>query len=178
MTVALAYRETLPFAWHAAPAGDSEPPALWVEQNLRLLTAVATLNERARVEAETPGAVEFERLHHKFDLMIELLGALLRATQGLPAPWPLRIGGESLSWPLEAGAPAVGSVVDVTVYLHPAAPAAWRWRGTVEAHRDGELVLRYAGMPEALASALERQVFIRHRRSVADARSPAHRGEV
>src|SRR3546814_6944185 len=45
-----------------------------------MLTALVALGERVMVEVDTPGAAEFERLHHKFDLVIELLGALLRTT--------------------------------------------------------------------------------------------------
>ncbi|WP_154654799.1 PilZ domain-containing protein [Solimonas variicoloris] len=171
----LSYRDRLPLTWQTV-ATDG-PPVDWAAQNLRMLTALATLDERTRIEPETPGAQEFERLHHKFDLMIELLGALLRAAQPLPAPRPVCVGAEGLAWPLDADSPAPGACVDVRLYLHPSLPAPLQWRGRVLAHEDGEVLLQFAPWPEALAAAVERHVFTRHRRSVAGARSPVQRGD-
>lgn len=171
----LSYRDTLPLAWHAA-AGEL-PPA-WAEQNQRVLAAIATLDERSRVDPDRHDAQEFERLHHKFDVMIELLGALLRATQPAPTAMPVRLSREGLSWPATAAAaPAPGSRIDVELYLHGCAPAPLRWRAEVMAEHDGESCARFLPMPEALEAALERHVFTRHRRSVADARSPAGRAD-
>jgi len=174
MGAMLGYRETLPFSWRLA---DGALPTGWAEQNLRMLTALVALGERAIVEPETPGAAEFERLHLKVDLVIELLAALLRASGRADAPAALRVSADGLSWPLATGAPAIGTAVDVGVQLHPCAPAPLQWRGEVIGHDDGELQLRFAPMPEALACALERHVFMQHRRSVAGARSPAQRGD-
>lgn len=170
----LGYRDVLPFAWR--PAAPEEPLNGWAEQNLRMLTAIAALGERAMVDAEAPGAAEFERLHRKVDLVIELLGALLRRAQHEATPTPLRISSEGLSWPAGADAPAPGSRISVRIDLHACTPAPWQWTGEIVATGDGETHLQFAAMPEPLASALERHVFTQHRRSVADARSPAQRG--
>lgn len=170
----LGYRESLPLEFEAVAALDA--PAGCAEQNLRMLLALVALGERIHVEAETPGAAEFERLHHKFDLVVELLGALLRSTRPAVPSVALRLSGEGLSWPLGEAPPPVGAWLEVRVQLHPCAPVPLQWRGEVAAHEDGELRLRFAPMPEALASALERHVFMQHRRSVAGARSPGQRG--
>lgn len=175
MSAVLAYRETLPLAWRETQA-DRLPPFV-VEQNLRVLTAVATLAERNRVDPDTPGAAEFERLHHKFDLMIELLGALVRNTQGLPDAQPLQLSSVGLRWETREGLPPVGACLDVSLYLHAGVPLPLRWLGDVVAGEDGIAELRWRAMPEALLSALEQHVFVRHRRSVAGARSPAQRGD-
>lgn len=172
----LACREIVPLAWQ--PAVLAELPPAVAEQNQRVIAAVAALAERTRVEPETPGAAEFERLHLKFDLMLELLGALLRSTQGLPPATPVQLSSEGLRWTPDAALPQVGTHLDVSLYLHPCAPAPLRWLGTVSAVEGGEIQLRWLPMPEALQSVLEQHVFIRHRRSVADARSPVCRGEV
>lgn len=171
----LSYRDALPLAWRVAAPG--ELPSGWAEQNLRTLAAVTTLDERSRIDPERTDTQEFERLHHKFDVMIELLGALLRATQSVPASQPVRLSREGVSWRIGEGAPPPGTRVDVDLYLHSCAPAALRWRGEVVAHHGGEVCLRFLPMPELLQAALERHVFTRHRRSVADARSPASRVE-
>lgn len=170
----LGYSDRLPLGLQAATAG--ELPASWTEQNLRVLAAIATLDERPRQDGEGGNTAEFERLHHKFDVMIELLGALLRAQSSLPPVQGLRLCAEGLS--LSGSAPLLpsGSQVDVELHLHACAPAPWRWRAEVgERTADGQLELRFLPMSVALATALERHVFTRHRRSVADARSPARR---
>lgn len=170
----LSYRETLPLRWQPA---EGALPAAWAEQNLRMLTALIALGERVMVEPDTPGATEFERLHHKFDLVIELLGALLRTTREAMPVTTLRLSGSGLFWTMNGDTPAVGALLDVSVQLHACAPTPLQWRGEVVDHRDGELQLRFAPMPEALTCALERHVFMQHRRSVAGARSPVQRGE-
>lgn len=170
----LNYRDTLPLHWQPA---QGALPADWAEQNLRMLTALVALGERVMVEADTPGAAEFERLHHKFDLVIELLGALLRMTREAMPATSLRLSGSGLSWAMNGEMPARGTLLDVSVQLHACAPTPLQWRGEVVDDRDGELQLRFVAMPEPLACALERHVFMQHRRSVAGARSPGQRGD-
>ena len=173
---ALSCRELLPFAWQPA-SPEAVPSAARAEQNLRALAAVTALGERPRVDPDAPAAVEIERLHHKFDLMIEMLGALLRTAQARPEPTLLQLGAAGVAWRPTNGVPAPGSTVDVTIYLHACAPEPLRWPARVLSVDDGQVQLQWLPMPEALASAFEQYVFIRHRRSVADARSPAQRGE-
>lgn len=171
----LSYRETMPLSWQ--PGGVDSLPAAQAEHNQRVLAAVATLEERWRSDADTAQAQELDRLNHKFDVMIELLGALLRSVQPQAASHSLQLSIAGLSWAPEEALPTVGSSITVSLQLHPCAPSAWRWAGEVIAHRDGEIHVRFAPMPDALSAALERHVFMRHRRSVADARSPASRGQ-
>lgn len=171
----LSYRDRIPVAWR--PAADAAVPAGWSEQNLRVLGAIATLDERPHFDPDAENAAEFERLHHKFDVMIELLGALLRAQRDLPAVQSLRLSCEGLALALPESPPALGSLLDIELHLHSCAPSPWRWYGEVVAHHDNELRLRFLPMTPGLAAAMERHVFTRHRRSVADARSPARRTE-
>ncbi|WP_366515694.1 PilZ domain-containing protein [Solimonas marina] len=171
---ALAYRDVLPFSWR--PAAADEPLARWADQNQRMLAAVAALGERTLVDADAPGAAEFERLHRKVDLVIELLGALLHQGRTDVSPTALCLSSEGLSWPAAAGAPTPGSRVSVSIELHPCAPTAWQWTGEVSAAPDGEVMLHFAVMPEPLVGEIERYIFLQHRRSVADARSPGQRG--
>lgn len=171
----LSYRETMPLSWQ--PGGIDSLPALQAEHNQRVLAAVATLEERWRTDGDTAQAQELDRLHHKFDVMIELLGALLRSIQPQATPHSLQLCIAGLSWTPQAPLPAIGSSLTVSLQLHPCAPNLWRWAGEVIAHRGDEIFVRFAPMPDALSAALERHVFMRHRRSVADARSPASRGQ-
>lgn len=169
----LSYRDRIPVALR--PASAAGVPGGWAEQNLRVLSAIATLDERPRFDPDSENAAEFDRLHHKFDVMIELLGALLRSQRLLPEAQSVRLSCEGLSLPLPASPPPVGSLMEVELHLHSCAPSPWLWYGEVLAHHDGELYLRFVPMSPGLAAAMERHVFTRHRRSVANARSPARR---
>lgn len=167
----LSYEDRLPVALR--PAATNGIPGGWQEQNLRVLAAIATLDERPRLDPDSGTGAEFERLHRKFDVMIELLGALLRTQSSLPQPQMVRLSSEGLSLPISEAAPSPGSLQEVELHLHACAPSPWRWLAEVSSHEAGELQLRFLPMSMALATALERHVFTRHRRSVADARSPA-----
>lgn len=167
----LSYEDRVPVGLR--PAAASSVPGGWQEQNLRVLAAIATIDERPRMDPDSGTGAEFERLHRKFDVMIELLGALLRTQASLPQAQSLRLSGEGLSLQLPETPPAIGSLQEVELHLHACAPSPWRWYAEVSGHQSGELQLKFLPMSMALATALERHVFTRHRRSVADARSPA-----
>ncbi|HEY1075609.1 MAG TPA: PilZ domain-containing protein [Fontimonas sp.] len=168
----LGYHDRLPLGWtllESAPA-DSQL-AHWHDHNLRLLNAATLLDERPRrAEPDEPVTAEIERLHHKMDLVLELLSALLSQSQPLPAAVAARVTPAGVCW--QGGAlPAVGSRVLLRLHLHPGLPSPLLWPARVQA--PGEAVFQALG--EACALEMERYVFVRHRRSVADARSPAGR---
>ncbi|HEY0973290.1 MAG TPA: PilZ domain-containing protein [Solimonas sp.] len=174
----LGYHDRVPLLWQPLAAMPSAAQlAQWQDHNLRLLAAAALLDERPRrAEADEPLAGEVERLHHKFDLMLDLLGALLRQQAPLPSAVAARITPQGLSW-LSDTAPAPGALILLHLHLHPGLPSALLWPSEALAAVTGEAAARFLSLGESCALAMERHVFVRHRRSVADARSPAGRGE-
>ncbi len=174
----LGYRDCVPLVWQPlATIPDSVQLGQWQDHNLRLLTAAALLEERPRrTEADEPLAAEVERLHHKFDLALELLGALLRKQSPLPPSVIARISTAGVSWRSEAPPPA-GSLILLQIHLHPGLPSPLMWPADVLPGATPEVQARFHALGEPCALAMERHVFIRHRRSVADARSPGARGE-
>ena len=171
----LGYRDCLPLTLEELASAPS--PAMierWHDQNLRTLHAIAVLDERHQ-SPDVSGALEaeVERLHQKMDVVLELLGAVLRASRGASAARPLRLTREGLSWPVGERVPEAGTSLLATLDLHPCAPAPLCWPVAILGVHEGEVCARFGDMSEALGAALERFVFTRHRRSVAGARSPA-----
>ncbi|MGB1562265.1 MAG: PilZ domain-containing protein [Sinimarinibacterium flocculans] len=169
----LGYRDCLPLAFTPLTQASVAQLEHWHDQNLRALHAIAVLDER-HVGSETGGALEteVERLHQKIDVVLELLGAVLRAGRSEAPAVPVRLSREGLSWPVGHPAPTDTRLL-VELSLHPCAPAPLCWPVQLIGEHEGETCARFEDMSEALGAALERFVFTRHRRSVAGARSPA-----
>ncbi|WP_169577463.1 PilZ domain-containing protein [Sinimarinibacterium sp. CAU 1509] len=172
----LSYRDRVPLevtALSSIPAADELHQ--WHDADLRVLAAVATLDEAyARADAGGSGDdAEIDRLHQKIDLVLDLLATLVRGLRSHAAEVPVLLSKEGLAWPQSWLDLAVGSWVRVELELHPSAPQRLVWAAEVVAHQDGEVCAKFLTPPEALDAALERYVFRRHRRSVAEARSPA-----
>lgn len=171
----LGYRDCLPLqVERLASAPSAAEIEHWNDQNLRTLHAVAVLDERHQNRDATGKSLEdeVERLHQKLDVVLELLGSVIRASRGSVPATALRLSREGLCWPAGADALTAGAQVLVTAELHPCAPAPLCWPAQVIGVHEGEVCARFHEMSEVLAAALERFVFTRHRRSVAGARSP------
>lgn len=172
----LSYRDCLPLSWLplAAPLAPERLHALQ-EQNLRVLAVVASLEERHRVahDANDPVTQELERLHQKLDMMMVLFGQFLRRLDP-PAPAVgLRLSGRGLCWQAGAPAAAVTGLGLVTLHLHPCLPEPFIWPAQTVGEHEGEVCARFEPFGEALEAALERHVFLHHRRSVAGSRPAA-----
>ncbi len=174
----LGYRDRLPLALTPlAAVPDEAQLAHWQDHNLRVLAAAALLEERhRRLETNEPLEAEIERLHQKFDLMLELLGAVLRQQQPLPPARALRLTRDGLTWADPAPEVGEGRVVLLDIHLHPGLPAPLLWPATIVSSHLDHSSARLLPLGSACEAALERHVFTRHRRSVAEARSPAVRG--
>jgi hypothetical protein len=174
---ALSYRDELPLRWvpvRALPAGAAAERL--DEANARLLGAVSLLEETPKF-GDDPSASELElqRIHQKLNLLIDLLGSVLRQQHPRPDKVPLRLSWRSVSWQAAAPLPAVGELGIVELYLKETLPQPLHWPARIAAVADGEVTAEFEGASEASQSALERHVFARHRRAVAETRNPARR---
>lgn len=162
------YEAALPLVW--TPLGDA-PGGLRREQynddNLRVLAAVAVLDEtRGPTVSDEASAIDAEigRLNQKLNLVIDLLGFLLAQQAATPPPARVR-----LSWQgaVFVGVPALGSSGLLSLGLHRSVPQPFIWPARIS-HVDGEeRHARFAPFGDALQTALERHVFLRHRRAIA-----------
>ncbi|MES0874083.1 PilZ domain-containing protein [Sinimarinibacterium thermocellulolyticum] len=169
----LGYRDCLPLVLSPLPELCAAQLERWHDQNLRMLQAIAVLDEH-HAAVEGGGALEAEiaRLHQKLDVALELLGAVLRAGRRDAPPVAVRLSREGLSWPATLPTPPAPRLL-VELGLHPLAPSPLCWPVVPIGTHENEVCARFEDMSESLGAALERHVFTRHRRSVAGARSPA-----
>ncbi len=176
----LCYRDRLPLRVDPLPQPPDELELRhWRDVNFRALAAVATLDER-HPHADGGGGSEdadIERLHQKMDLVLDLLGALLRQSRTELAEQAVCLSREGLSWPSVLISPPPGTPVRIELHLHPCAPQPLVWGGEIVGTYQNETWARFAPMGDALLTELERFVFTRHRRSVAGARSPVGWGD-
>ncbi len=165
------YEAALPLVW--TPLGETLGGLRreqYNDDNLRVLAAVAVLDEtRGPTANDEPNAIDAEigRLNQKLNLVIDLLGFLVAQQTSNQPPARVR-----LSWQgaVFAGAQALGSAGLLSLSLHRSVPQPFIWPARIS-HVDGEeRHARFAPFGDALQTALERHVFLRHRRAIAGTR--------
>jgi len=174
---ALSYRDRLPLSWTplSAPPEGLEIERL-AESNLRLLASVALLAEHSPSKDEPTAAdLELQRIHHKLNLLLELLGSFLLQQLPRPPAVSLRLSWRGLAW-AGGGDAEVGSAGMIEIYLSPVLPQPLRLPAHIVACNAGETVAEFDPMPEFCQAALERHVFQQHRREVAETRQPPKHG--
>lgn len=169
---ALSYDSAMPVSWTplAALPGTVRLEQL-NEDNLRVLSAVALLDEQRGsgtvTDDSSPLDAEITRLNQKLNLVIDLLGLLV--SQNAPAPDARRV---RLSWQgvVFGGTQALGEIGLMSLRLNRSMPQPLVWPATI-VHVDGdERHARFEAFGDALQTALERHVFLRHRRAIAGTR--------
>lgn len=166
---ALSYDAAMPVSWTPLAA---LPGAVRLEQfnedNLRVLAAVALLDEQrsssTAADESSPIDAEIARLNQKLNLVIDLLGFLV--SQNAPAAEARRV---RLSWQglVFSGDQALGEIGLVSLRLNRSVPQPLVWPARI-VHVDGdERNARFEAFGDALQTALERHVFLRHRRAIA-----------
>lgn len=144
---------------------------------LRVLHTAATLGEKPPVVSEDAAGLELEvaRLHQKTQLLIELVAVALGRNAQRPAAQSVSLSGESCGWispvPLNVGDKGL-----LVIWLHDALPEPLQWPAEViesDMH-SGAVRARLLPLGEAAQAGLERQVFLLHRRAIAEAK--ANRG--
>jgi hypothetical protein len=174
MTDAPSYEAALPLQWQALEAA---PDPLTLERlgddNLRVLSAVVTLSEQRGASAtsgdETTAVdVEIARLHQKLNLLVDLVALLVSQQAPQPPARSVRVSWLGLRW----SDPEAKGLGLVQLRLHSGVPQPFVWPARIES-RDGDSInARFEPMPEACQAALERYVFLQHRRAIAGQRRP------
>jgi hypothetical protein len=168
----ISYRDQLPLHWLPLKAlPDPAAAARIDESNIKLLSAAALLDESPKVSDEpTQGELELVRIHGKLNLLLELFGSLLRHQQVRPDAVPLRLSGRSVAWTASGAVPAVDDLVLIELYLKTTLPHPLRLPARIVAVTGGEVQAQLQAAGEASQSELERHVFLRHRREIAESR--------
>jgi hypothetical protein len=176
------YADELPIQWQVLDQAPAvEILGRWDMANERVLKLVSVLEENTREPGEEHALAghELARLDFKLDLVLDLLGHMLRHQQSLPDARAIRLHGAGVEWDCAGDeAPAMGQHLQVSIHLNPVLPQPMTLYGEVEraAAADGgtRVVVAFAGMSEAVQDLLEKLIFRHHRRSIAHTR-PARR---
>ncbi len=170
----LAYEELLPVLWRplGEPLSDMTAQRL-VESNLRVLQACDALEEHGKTEKpddESPHSADIMRLDFKLNLLLDLVGQLLAASQPRAGHVPIRFNAMGATWQsaqtLTAGAHGILEITLKDLIVQPLhLPAE-----IVSSATGGETRARFLGLGETVADHIEKLVFRRHRRKIAGSR--------
>lgn len=166
--------DELAFKWAAIET--LPPPGAMTRLNGRneaVLRALTMLEEHDESPAEDAERAEFHRLEGKLNLVMELLSELVRDRSATASPVPMRFSAEGVCW--EAQRREVPGTLLVTEWwVMPAWPVALRLHAQVSSIRpDGNgfiVCARLLGVSDTVKDWLEKLVFRRHRRAIAQQR--------
>ena len=170
----LAYEQVLPVAWNplAVPV-DAAVAAGFAERNVRLLQALAAIEDHGVTDKPDESAPDLTRLDFKINLLLDLVGQLVVANRPRPAPTHIRFNAQGAIWHALAPLPPVGAAGIVEIHLRDFLAEPLRLVGTLtNVTQEGEVTVRFSPVGEPLADLLERLIFRHHRRQVAGIRQP------
>ena len=143
---------------------------------LRALQTAAVLGEKPPPVSEDAQGAELEvnRLHQKTQLLIELLAVALRRNAAMPLPQAITLSATHCQWQHPQALPTNGDGL-LSLWLHPASPEPLQWPAEIKAcTADGaawRIEAQLLPLGDAAQTALDRHVFLLHRRAVAEARA-------
>ena len=170
-TLGLALEDRLPLSWTVCDTSNLGSLQLANQDTLRIILAL----EEHIPEAEERGAnaPELARIDFKLNLVLDLVSKLLERHLVLPAPRLTRLTPEVVEWVADDG-PSAGSNVEVQLFLCNRYPRAIVLPGRVTGTSTGADGLRtsvsFEGLGDTVKEELEKLIFRRHRRLVAQAR--------
>lgn len=176
----LYHEALLPLSWRTLPALPGADAARQEAETARevlrsLLTLALGPGEAADDSAGAGGSErggELLRLERKLDLVLELLGRVLIRAENLPPLHKVRLSAEAVLWQSDEF-PSPGPVT-VELHLDLRYPLPLCLSGNAQV--DGDQVrVDFASADPALRDALERLIFLLHRRRLGRERRPAGR---
>jgi hypothetical protein len=144
------------------------------ERNLRVLQACDALEEYGLTEKddESPHSADLMRLDFKLNLLLDLAGQLLAQSHTRVGPIAIRLNSLGASWKtdatLEEGTHGILEVGLRDIVVQPLNLPSQ----IVTAVKPGEARARFTVLGEVVADHIEKLVFRRHRRKIADSRRP------
>jgi hypothetical protein len=168
----LSWSGALPLHWRILDRlPDHDQLARSDERNTALLNALTLIEEQTgrQPEESSPLAAQIERLEAKFDLVLTLLTELLLPEHTAPGPVAMRLS--SLGLAFDAGEPIpAGTVMELSIHFSASLPRPVVLYGVVvepPAGEEGRVALEFRRLGPGVSERLERLVFRRHRRSIA-----------
>ena len=170
----LAYEELLPVLWRplGEPVSDMSAQQL-AESNLRVLQACDALEEHGKTEKpddESPHSADIMRLDFKLNLLLDLVGQLIAASQPRARHVPIRFNAMGATWKSpETLAPGSHGILEITLKDLIVQPLHLPGE-IVGGAAPGEARARFLSLGETVADHIEKLVFRRHRRKIAGSR--------
>ncbi|HEY6642628.1 PilZ domain-containing protein [Povalibacter sp.] len=172
----LAYEDVVPLAWRALPEPfDPAVVGSFADRNLRALQALAALDESGQLEKpdDSQHAADIARLDLKVNLLLDMVGKLLVASQPRPRATSIRFNALGAVWQGVTPAPPLGNQGVLEVYLRDCIADPLRLVGRIASVApDGRIKARFIPPGEHISDLLEKLAFRKHRRQVAGARNP------
>ncbi len=180
----LIFTGRLPLAWREVsdPPDDVERRAL-ERANLTILHTLFALDIHAGDSGDDPialvNATELKRLDFKVGLLLELVGQLLARQQDIPPERTLTLTVNGLDWRETDASPAVDGLLRLELYCNLGYPRPLilhaRIAETVPSAGGWQVRTRFHEPGEPLREALERYIFLQHRRAIANSRRGGQR---
>ncbi|MFC4308547.1 PilZ domain-containing protein [Steroidobacter flavus] len=148
----------------------------FADRNLRVLQAVAALDEHGQIEKpddNSPHAADIMRLEMKMNLLLDMVGALLIASRPRPKPAAVRFNALGGVYQGASPFPPLGNQGVLEVYLRDCVADPLRLFGRIASvSPDGKVKVRFVPPGENISDLLEKLAFRKHRRQVAGVRQP------
>lgn len=171
----LSWSGALPLEWRVLNRlPERDQLARTEERNVALLNALTLIEEAParHMEEPSPLVAHMERLEAKFDLVLTLLTEALLPEAVAPGPTHLSLSARGLVFapgePLEPG-----TVLQLGLHFSASLPRPVVLYGVVEEPEpgdEGEVSVEFRQLEPAVKERLERLIFRRHRRSIAQQR--------
>lgn len=174
----LAYEDVLPVAWRPLREPlDAIALASLTDRNVKMLQVCAAIEEHGPVDKQdekSPHAADFQRLEVKMNLVIDLLGQILAASNPRPRPTSVRFNALGCTWRVVDGIPPLANSQGILdIYLRECLAQPLSLVARVQSVSPEGLVKASVVPPgEATADLIEKLAFRRHRRQVAGVRQP------
>lgn len=179
----LVFTGYLPLSWRELPALPDAAELQQLEQtNLHVLHILFALDIHAGDYGDDPSllssASELKRLDFKVSLLLEMVGCLFAAQQAIPPERQLTLSVTDLSWRAEVALPR-DTPLRLELYCNLSYPRPLILHGCASepSSTAGESDTKVTFHPpsEPLQEALERYIFLRHRRTIANRRGNSQR---
>ncbi|MBN4053013.1 PilZ domain-containing protein [Gammaproteobacteria bacterium AH-315-K14] len=141
--------------------------------NLRLLNALNILEEvPLDSESVTVSAPESPHLEAKLDLMLGMLGELLRHQAEYPEALPVIVTANNLAIDHQTDLPQLekGDLLRVRLFLDARFPQALQFFGTVSSSSETHFVVSFNSLLVPVQEQLDKFIFRQHRRAIASSR--------
>ena len=173
----LAYEDVLPVAWRPLREPlDAIALTALTDRNVKMLQVGAAIEEHGPVDKQdekSPHAADLQRLEVKMNLVIDLLGQILAASNPRPQPTSIRFNALAAAWRAVGTQPLAGSQGVLDIYLRECLAQPLSLLARIQSVSPEGLVKATIVPPgEATADLIEKLAFRRHRRQVAGVRQP------